>query len=43
MLTGMSPAMHSSEAVRKEALDRVVEYLVEVEAQTLTRWRGQVM
>ena len=35
--------MFCSEAVKQEALERVVEYLVCEEARTLLRWRGQVM
>eukprot|EP01050_Picozoa_sp_SAG11_P046108 SAG11_NODE_23385_length_389_cov_2.072414_1_plen_32_part_10 len=32
--------MNCSEAAKQEALERVVEYLVRVEARTLLRWRG---
>eukprot|EP01050_Picozoa_sp_SAG11_P019922 SAG11_NODE_3254_length_2576_cov_6.225676_2_plen_58_part_00 len=34
--------MNCSEAAKQEALERVVEYVVRVEARTLLRWRGQV-
>ena len=35
--------MECSEEVKQAGLERVVVYLCEVEAQTLARWRGQVM